>query len=359
MKTWRIFLRLLIIAFSSGTLMVILFLMSENEVHRNNAFTRRFPHHPIKKMFDLPINYNSYYISGFDNGKLFLGNTTAPLHLLEIDLETKDTSHIKIEVMDTKSKFYNLEVVIEPPYFFVLDGIVPLMLKGKIMDWKCKPWVEDVAYFNKAVVLDSSTVIISTTDFNSQSTTLGVINKEEQIAPKLITNNNILEKQMDGVFDVDGILIGPTEKNKIGYVYFYRNQYMIVNSQLELIKKQRTIDTVEFAQLKVTNLNNGTKKFGAPPLLVNLLAALNDDYLFISSNRLGKYDNREMLEEAAVIDVYNWKSNSYEFSFYFYKTNTYDLKEFAVHQDYIVGLFGETLSVNKFQFHSLNSENDF
>ena len=52
-------------------LMVILFLSSEQEVHRNNAFIRRYPPHPITKLYDLDVIHNSYYIAGFDPGGRF------------------------------------------------------------------------------------------------------------------------------------------------------------------------------------------------------------------------------------------------------------------------------------------------
>ena len=77
---------------------VILYNLSENEMHRNNAFIRRYPHHPISDSKVIPLGYNSYYIAGFNEGKIILGNTTAPLHIVEIDttLEDKIVRRIKI-----------------------------------------------------------------------------------------------------------------------------------------------------------------------------------------------------------------------------------------------------------------------
>ena len=48
--------------------------------------------------------------------------------------------------------------------------------------------------------------------------------------------HGILEKQIDGVFDVDGILTYSTEPNLLSYVYYYRNEYIIMDSDLTVLK---------------------------------------------------------------------------------------------------------------------------
>lgn len=338
-------LTLLVLALVSTGIVVILFLLSEKEIHRNNAFVRRYPHHPVNKVYDLPITYNSYYISGRHHHKLYLGNSTAPLHLLEVNLKTKDTQHISITLEPKHLRFHNLQVQLQYPYFFVSDGTTPCIFRGLMEDWKAKLWMEDLAYFDKAIPLDSNTMVISTIDSKSQTTTLGRIFQKNTGEMRVTLRDSILEKQIDGVFDVDGIMTATSNGKTLSYAYFYRNQFIIMDSQLAIVHRQRTIDTVQNAQLDVAILGNNSKQIAAPTLTVNKMAAINQDLIFINSTRIGKYEEAHMLKEAAIIDVYNWKKATYEFSFYIYNVNGDRLKNFTVIDNYVVGLIGNTLSV--------------
>jgi len=82
----NVYIKLLGTIVMSIGLMVILFLSSEEQVHRNNAFIRRFPPHPVIKEYDIDLGFNSYYVAGLGKDMVYLGNSTAPLHLLKINL---------------------------------------------------------------------------------------------------------------------------------------------------------------------------------------------------------------------------------------------------------------------------------
>src|SRR5690606_28338776 len=62
----------------------LLFILSQDQTHRNNAFIRRYPHHPIKTFDTLNLGFNSYYFAGIDSSHIYLGNYTAPLKVLKV-----------------------------------------------------------------------------------------------------------------------------------------------------------------------------------------------------------------------------------------------------------------------------------
>ncbi|PKP29052.1 MAG: hypothetical protein CVU01_01930 [Bacteroidetes bacterium HGW-Bacteroidetes-18] len=360
MRSIVILFRLLVIGVASSAFVVVLFLLSENSVHRNNSFVRRYPHHPITKKYDLPIKYNSYYIAGYENEMLYLGNTTAPLHLLKVNLKTRDTSHIRIKLDKTDLPFRSVEVNLHPPYFFVLDGTIPFIFRGRIGDWKAHLWMKDKAYFSKAIAIDSNKIYISTVRGKTQMTTIGLIEKEDEDDFNVILNSNILEKQIDGIFDVDGIMAVSPNHKELGYIYFYRNQFMLMDSKLKLLKRQRTIDTVQKAQIKLSETNDkGEIKMKAPPIMVNKMATIYNDLLLINSNRLGKYEDKDMLKEASIIDVYNWKKESYEFSFYLYHIGNERAKEFSLHKGYLIALIDDKLAIYELVKQHFSSDLSF
>ncbi|MBW8244069.1 hypothetical protein K1F50_14770 [Muricauda oceani] len=325
-------------------MVVILFLSSERQIHRNNAFTRRFPPHPVTKEFDLDIGYNSYYIAGFDKNYLYLGNQTAPWHMLQVNLGTKDTVHIRLEPRDRKIQYRSLRTSVLPPYFFVMDGTMPFILRGKINEWKADPWMERTAYFNRAIPIDSNRVFIRTINANNQKTTLGIIKKTDSFQVHLDTS--LLESQLDGVFDVDGMLVNSENNQTLGYVYYYRNQFITFDSELTGQKKQRTIDTVQYAQLQVALANKkGQIQMKAPPLTINTSAVLSKELMLIQSDRLGRNESREMLDQAIIIDAYNYQKKTYEFSFYLYHIQKHKVREFTLHGNLVIALIDNKVSV--------------
>lgn len=355
MKKLKLTYRLLFLALISISVVIVLFLLSENKMHRNNAFVRRFPHQPIIKKYDVSINYNSYYISGYEDDILYLGNTTAPLHLLKLNLKTRDTQHIRIQLENSNLPFRSVNVQLYAPYFFIMDGTIPVIFRGKMGQWQAKPWMKDEAFFTKAIPIDTNKIFLRTVSGINHEALLGTLKKSDhfqlQLAPEL------LEKQIDGLFDVDGIMTFSPSKKILGYVYFYRNQYMIMSNDLKLLAREHTIDTIKNAQIQISKINK-TKEITmtAPPLTVNKTAAIFQDILMINSNRLGKYEEREMLQHAAIIDVYNWKKQTYLSSFYIYTMGKKPLKEFMVFDHYMVALIDDMLSVYEVNPKSFPSE---
>ncbi|TXD81186.1 hypothetical protein ESY86_18610 [Subsaximicrobium wynnwilliamsii] len=320
--------------------------MSEDQVHRNNAFTRRFPHHPISKLYDLDLGYNSYYISGYVDNQLYLGNRTAPLHLLKIDLASQDTTHIKINLNKKNLPFRSAEIKIVSPYFFLLDGTVPAVFRGKIGMWEANLWDERDIYFSKAIPMDSTTLFVKSTSSRTFESILGIVDLDK--SSDILFKEDLLEKQIDGVFDVDGIMVVSDDDKFIGYVYYYRNEFMIMNNDLELETRMRTIDTVRTAQISLsTNIKKLKITMNAPPVYINKNAYMTNNLMLIHSDRIGKFEEKVMHNQAAIIDIYDWTKSTYELSFYVYNLNESKLREFEVHDEYFVSLIGNSLSLYK------------
>ena len=329
------------IALSVG-LVVILFLSSERQVHRNNAFTRRYPPHPVKKHYELDLGVNSYYIAGFDRDLLYLGNRTAPWHMLGVHLKTRDTTVIRLVPEDRSLAYRSLKVHILPPYFFVMDGSMPFVLRGLLGEWTAKPWLRAPAYFSKGIPVDSHRIFIRTMNASTQRYALGIIEKTDSFQIHLDTT--VLQAQVDGVFDVDGMLAKNNDSPQLGYFYFYRNQFMVMDSQLNTIQRQRTIDTVQTAQITTTE-QKGMHQMKSPPWVSNRSGNLHGSLFLLQSDRLGRNEPKDILDKASIIDVYDHQGGTYEFSFYIDDIDKAKLREFALENGILVALIGNRLAV--------------
>lgn len=339
----------------SIALIAILYNRSENIMHHHNNFTRRFPHFPAVLDKEIELKSNSYYyFAGSNKGKIYLGNYAAPLQILELDsvLNTKTLHKIKLDRM--KLPFNSIQIKILGDKFYLVDGNVPCFFKGKISDWNANYIMQGTSFFSQFEPLDSANIAIRSILKKTKTNTLGIQNLNDTLALKF--EPNLIQKQVDGVFDTDGLMHFDKISKRVVYVYAHRNQFIVTDSKLTLNYLGNTIDTISKAQIEVATISNsGVTKLAAPPLIVNKTSAVYNNLLFVNSNLPGKFEDLEMWKKASIIDVYNLNNNSYLLSFYIYDANNKKIKHFYVNQNYLYALIDNKLVSYKLRTNITNN----
>src|SRR5690606_32484042 len=120
------------------------------------------------------------------------------------------------------------------------------------------------------------------------------------------------------------------EKNKeIVYLHYYKNQFLTADKNAEKTGEGHTIDTVTKAKIQVAHLKgNREQKMSSRPLVVNDLAAVCGDILFVKSKIQGRFEKKKLWKQASIIDVYNYRKNKYILSFAVYETGNSKLQSF-------------------------------
>lgn len=334
------------LSFASICLLILLFLISEKQFRTNNSFVRRFPGKPVQKINQLNLGLNSYYLAGAANGKIFLGNNTAPLHVLVLDTlaHKKYTAQISLVTDSLKSRSTQLRVF--PPYFFLLDGSVPFVFRGNISNWKGEEVPGQGFYFSMVQPIDFNRLAIRGVSTTSSSNVLGTVLLSEN--HRVTLSHKLLQKQVDGIFDTDGILLYNPQIKKLVYTYYYCNEFIVANEKLELDYRGNTIDTISRVNIEVAYIKSKKqRKLAAPPLLVNKYAATYGNYLFVNSKLPGRYETRETWSKNSIIDVYNLVDDTYEFSFKIQDINGEKLKMFLVTGQHFIGLIGNHMVAYK------------
>lgn len=303
MRRKSVIISLTLCAVFSIALVAVLFAFSEDIVHRNNSFLRRYPHHPASKANVLDIGFNSYYIAGTANGRIYLGNVTAPLHVLSLTEDLKDTVHIRLSLPGSENyEFRSVKLDVKKPYFFLSDGTVPIIYRGKLGEWKATPFLYGSAYFSQMEPMNKNSFAIRARSSASNENELGKIAVTDTTLVKLAPA--LLEKQIDGIFDTDGMLHYSEYQDKLVYVYYYRNEFVVAEPNMDLDYRGKTIDTVSQAKIDIANIaSNQESTLASQALVVNGQSCVSGNYLFVNSDRLGKYEPEEMLEQASIIDV--------------------------------------------------------
>lgn len=342
----KILINLLSLFLGGFVLLVIVFLLSEKEFKRNNAFQRKYIPHGLEKLGSYQLESNSFYLAGIDDSFIYLGNYNAPLYLKAIRKDLDYAKEIKVKIENYDLPYKRVQIEVKKNYFFVGDGTVPILFKGNTKDWEAKKISQNDAYFYDFISQDSELLIFTTTNSKTGYTVVGQLKKLGD-SIRIVLNSELLKIQADGTFDTDGILLYDSETEKSVYVYFYRNQYEVANSKLEYITTGKTIDTISYAQIDVAYYKKEDSYKLGKSIMVNLTVAIWDGELYINSDRLGKYESNDILKSAGILDRYNTEKNEYIHSFYFYHQPDGTLREFRVLRDTIIGLVDDQLWIQK------------
>lgn len=344
MKPSSYFFSIVFSLFFSVGMIVVLFLSSEEIMHHENPFIRRYPQHPVALTHTVDLKFNSYYFSGYANGKIYLGNYTDPLHVLSMDTTLQQPQKIKIGFNRTELPFRMVKILVRPPYFYLMDGTVPCVFRGNVNNWKVSQELNNCPSYTLAEPMDSTTIAFRNNNSKKGEHVLGVFNSEK--LPKTYYASTLLQKQIDGIFDTDGMLQYSNSLNKMVYVYFYRNQFIVADKKGTLDYRGNTIDTIAHAAIKVAYLKGkNERKMAAPPLVVNAHTAVCNNLLFIHSKVLGRYENDKVWQQASIIDVYDIEKNKYLFSFPIYQIGNQKLKSFYVSPTHLFALMDTQIVV--------------
>ena len=325
-------------------LVVILFLTSEKAMYYDNPFIRRFPQHPVEFKKELDLKYNSFYIAGESDGRIYLANYDYPSYIQSYGALLNDKKEEKILMDPKKIPFKMITTKIQSPYFYLTDGSVPIILRGDLKNWKVNRELKGSPYFTIALPIDSTSIAVRSNSSKNMQNMLGIF--EQYAVPKTKFNRTLLEKQVDGIFDTDGVLLYSAASEKLVYVYRYRNEFIIADQNGSLIHRGHTIDTISKVKMKVSTLKGG-KRFAmaTPSYVVNENAALSGNLLFVNSKVKGKYEKDKLWETCFIIDVYDIERNTYVLSFPVFHTASKQLRSMMVNGKYLYALIGNDLVV--------------
>jgi hypothetical protein len=338
----KVFFSIAAVSTVSATTVILLFLWSEDIMQKENPFIRRFPQGTAARTARIDLQNMSYYVAGTGNGKVYLANRLAPLQILEADDALKTKKHFTIHLDQEDFKFKAVEVRISYPDFYLYDGTVPVVYKGSTSDWKAKVISNRQFYFSDILFINPQLFAFRAQQQSTAENILATISHNDNNQIKY--NPLVLQKQNDGIFDTDGTFQYSPDQKKLVYTYYYRNEYIITNENLEVLHRAHTIDTTSKAKVKVVKIRkSGDIKLAAPPYMVNRHTTLTKNLLFVNSVLRGKYESAALWKSATVVDVYDITKQTYLLSFYVYNEEGFKMKSFFATDDALYIISGHFL----------------
>ena len=338
----KVVFTLFILITASISSVVLLFLSSEDIMQKQNPFIRRFTPNSAEKTSIKDLNNYGFYFVGQYNGKIYLGNKNSPLTIIELDSTLKHKKQFTIQLNNDNYPFRSVKIKIMGSFFYLYDGSIPIIYRGLLSDWKANVWIAKKPYFTLLQPVDSNRCVFRGQQLGTNENVLGIIELKDSL--KIKKQNRLLQKQIDGLFDTDGTLVYSEDLKRIVYTYFYRNQFIVADTNLTLIHRGNTIDTTSQAKLKVVTLkHSGDTKLATPPQTVNIKSTVYNQLLFNQSGLRGRYESVKNWEYASIIDVYDITQNTYISSFYIYNENKMKMSDMMATDKAIYAIIGHRI----------------
>ena len=282
-----------------------------------NHFIRVFPPHFFQAPNSLDLKKREYYIAGLTEGSIYLGNYSDATLFTRVGWEGNDRTDFRLrrsEVNMFISSSFHLSI--DSPMFYVNNFTTGSIFMGLVnfpggLLSQLHPPAISTSIF---IPVSKGSFAIRTFDQMRKENVLGKLWAD---APRIAAVPELLEKQSDGVFSSDGLLRFDKVSHRLVYVYFYRNQFICMDSNFNLKYRGHTIDTNAHAKIRVVAISSDdVTAIASPGFRVNRAACISSDWIFINSDLKADNEEETTFKTNLVIDVYCMKDGHYHFSFY-------------------------------------------
>jgi hypothetical protein len=251
--------------------------------------------------------------------------------------------HINRSYLKTEGLY---KTYIDSPNFYLFNGQSRTILKGEVGRWNALPDPVYTPYFYESAPISNNSIAFAYVSATTKQNSL----RKESITGSRIENDKILEKQVDGLFCTSGILDFNKELKQLTYTYRFRNQILVIDTNLRLIKKLKTIDPIDSAKFIAEEIrSNNASVLTSPPPLVNANCASWKNYLFVQSRIMGKNEDEVLFKNSTVIDIYDLKKFKYVYSLYLPNENEKVISQFKIIDGYIFTITGHYIYRYKIQ----------
>lgn len=314
--------------------------MNEN---RKNGFSRNYLPGYITTLKEINLLLKTSYIAGVSETNLYLGNASSPFQYSIIN-NLKNKKDFSLNAPKNISLTYSaLQLTIDSPLISMIDYRTSYVLKGNLHE-----------SFNTILKLDNHGLTAGIPISNTTAIVYTYIEnlKQRVIAKKKIDGKTkyskiyFLEKKGDGKFTLDGKL--HFYKNRLFFIYYYKNEFIELDTNLNLIYKAKTIDTNSTAKVQTAYItSNKATTFATPPQAVNKKSFVFDNKLFIYSELRANNDSEKTINNNFIIDVYNLSNRKYGYSFLIPKYKGQRFKGLAINRKIMYVLFENSIVVFK------------
>ncbi|MDF2191228.1 hypothetical protein [Paraflavitalea sp. CAU 1676] len=145
--------------------------------------------------------------------------------------------------------------------------------------------------------------------------------KGNPISGDVTLERNISEIRNDMGLGNDGYLTYDTSSRKIAFVHFYKNEFFVADTNLNILYRSYTIDTLKSSANKKlafveTSKNDKLVTNGAPDRIVNGRSDVFEGKLYNQSKLKADNESNDLFGRNMVLDIYSLDDGKYQHSVY-------------------------------------------
>jgi hypothetical protein len=325
---------MLAVAILSASAVFIFAFITADRSKFNNNFVRVFPPHAADLASFLKTEPDRFFLSGLSKEYVFLRDKYG---ILRLNLKLNDSVRTDLELQNGS------DVLVDSPYFFIRNESTISFEYGCLDNWKVERTFPNLPGFTAIRPISLSTAVLRSNDFAK---------RENFLMKSHGTKKFVLQKQVDGILCTDGLLDYSPALSTIVYTYRYRNQFICLDTNLNVLRFGKTIDTTSVAKIGVADTGDKVT-LSKPPLMVNRSTSIDGKFLFVHSNLMARNEFPDQFQRRSVIDVYDLTDASYLFSFYIENYHGLRMQKFVVRNSILVAIFKDAVSLYYLQLKYL------
>jgi hypothetical protein len=303
--------------FSAISCIALLVVASGGYARHKNGFSRKILKDILTPLHIMKKSPSIWAISGFyDDHFYFQGRYPNQMIRARKDLQKLDT--IQLTVANDERSSSNFEFIVEgrDAWLFCknIPSVTSINLNSSLVESKRFP----LSNYTRVDNIGTSSFIFRGFDTGANGADQ-VFLKGNFATGSTMQEKNISDKYGDAGIATDGLLHYDMLTHLSTYVFFFRNQFLCMDTGLHLIYKANTIDTFNTYQTKggKTISNEGTAYSSIiPSRVINRGNCVSNGHLFNFSQIEADNEASSDFSENAVIDMYNIRNGQYESSFY-------------------------------------------
>lgn len=269
-----------------------------------NGFNRHFLQTEAVQLFETKLPEDSRGIVGKINGRLLVSSQRANKYYTvdnngrfyqeNIPLESSTVKYLDKHFQLFCSRSGNLQITSQRlPFIFQYSLSVN---RANKIAFRFGPYL----YMQ---LLNDNNFLLQKLDGNGNSFIMYRFPEGSSKVVKHFSSPVILENDIS----TDGQLVSDPISNKIGFMHYYKNRVLVLDSMLKLSRIINTIDTIT---------NSLKYKSDGPRLSTNQKSCLHNNILYISSNLKADNESRKEYMKNIPIDCYNIVTGEYLGTFY-------------------------------------------
>jgi len=131
-------------------------------------------------------------------------------------------------------------------------------------------------------------------------------------------------------------------------MYYYRGEFLSLDTNLNLLYKSKTIDTVLTADITTkvkinVKENTRTTMQTKPPNVVNAFITSDKNHIYVRSKLKADNDTDSKFVDNSIIDTYDIVSGKYKSSFYLPRYKGRKVSNFQIKGNILLAMYGRYL----------------